>query len=930
MASAVADIMNATIRINTYRSRKDNRVNSFDAPWDDIATTLTQDHQPLTDKFHAHAFNGVRYKELQTLVDQGSGFDVDERTGEMYVPRWKENIEQVELLVLDFDDTLRLETAKERFRDYEYAGYTSYRHRVEPNVEKFRLVFPLATPIPASEREGGPGRSTQYGDWYYLRDAINKFAGPVDPACFNANQIYLVPAVHPSRQATAYAWRNRGKWLDWSTFEKRTPGSDRYDDGTSSRLSGHSKRSARYLDPDQLLHFRHGAIPVALIKGKIEGVVCPFHEDKHGSEFARRTDSGHVFLYCKRCDQTFYMRRPADDDVVGTNQSKKTKTTNTKPVSKIELLEGVPTPDYRQASRERVKKQLNKIKRAILRDNIPKDPRVTYSIPYKAHIVYLPEGAGKSQLAIDFVREGRKVVFACKSWEQVFEKYQDYSAELFKHGMRAEIAFSREGRIRHRFKVAVKRKSPRDPFTPGDILVEETITRIAKAHPKLSEQFIRVCWAFLGADERRFEDMTTSVYRKMEAETGIDPEMDEDVAQLLRRCDMILTTYAQLRLLASKHDRIPIDWMIWFDDPGIDDVIDISPDTKREPEDDEEPGKRQREIDGFRYITRKPEQSLGYAVRHHRCVYTTTELVTLEALQLLFRNRRQSFIVHDQMEKIESGTITVLGTKAVRRRFDGVIPLIARRLEKKGFKIALIADGLCSRFNHTNSKGQNALNKTNVLVEMSVPHPMRVLTICHALGFDYKRNRHDVARKMMLDQLHQAIGRNSGYRWEGLECVALVEKTVHSHIREHTRYWIDPSNSVIIDRTKRMSRKDRRISDSASKMVQEIEALLTNINTYLSDDRLIRPDIDYVLKGIKDENDRYSYLARLLIALTFYGDVEFDGSVKPVGLVQEKCLGSGQWALKKWAGGKRKVVLTLYRKMLDEIHQLQKAGDEGS
>lgn len=45
---------------------------------------------------------------------------------------------------------MSLGKARERFKDYEYVGYTSFNHLKVSSVDKFRLVFPLATPIPAS------------------------------------------------------------------------------------------------------------------------------------------------------------------------------------------------------------------------------------------------------------------------------------------------------------------------------------------------------------------------------------------------------------------------------------------------------------------------------------------------------------------------------------------------------------------------------------------------------------------------------------------------------------------------------------------------------------------------------------------------------------------------------------------------------------
>ena len=148
----------------------------------------------------------------------------------------------------------------------------------------------------------------------------------------------------------------------------------------------------------------------------------------------------------------------------------------------------------------------------------------------------------------------------------------------------------------------------------------------------------------------------------------------------------------------------------------------------------------------------------------------------------------------------------------------------------------------------------------------------------------------------MLDRMHQAIGRNSGYRYKGCECVVLVDKNVHKHIVEDTRYKIDRNNSVQIDRMASMGRKDTRTKDTASPLVQEVEHLLNNLNEYVSDFRSIKPDIQYVMGSIEDNSDRVKYIIRLLAALSKLSGVRFDADQtndEPENSVQGKYLNLG-------------------------------------
>jgi hypothetical protein len=147
--------------------------------------------------------------------------------------------------------------------------------------------------------------------------------------------------------------------------------------------------------------------------------------------------------------------------------------------------------------------------------------------------------------------------------------------------------------------------------------------------------------------------------------------------------------------------------------------------------------------------------------------------------------------------------------------------------------------------------------------------------------------------------MHQAIGRNSGYRYKGYQCVVLVDKQVHRYMIEDTRYMIDRDNSVIIDRTKKMGKTDTRTRRSASPIVQEVEYLLNNLNNYISDKRKVKPDIKYVLGEIKDNSDRLTYIIRLLTSLKEMSGVRF-GTDQAINRVQEDYLHIGNWILETW------------------------------
>jgi hypothetical protein len=114
---------------------------------------------------------------------------------------------------------------------------------------------------------------------------------------------------------------------------------------------------------------------------------------------------------------------------------------------------------------------------------------------------------------------------------------------------------------------------------------------------------------------------------------------------------------------------------------------------------------------------------------------------------------------------------------------------------------------------------------------------------------------------------------------------------------------IDRENSVLIDRTQKMGKKETRTGNTVSPIVQKVEYLLNNLDTYISDKRKVKPDIKYVLESINDNSDRLTYIIRLLTSLSELSGVRFGTDQpdrKPDNQVQENYLEIGKWILETW------------------------------
>ena len=550
------------------------------------------------------------------------------------------------------------------------------------------------------------------------------------------------------------------------------------------------------------------------------------------------------------------------------------------------------------------------------------------SFSRRAHVLYLPEGAGKSQLATYLARSGTPIVFACQSWKQVEEKYKEFSAALADTDIAVDVAYSMDGLLRKSWKVQGVRKEHNGPFHAGDIDFDETWKEIARRIPRETakeklrsrRKHFRVWVEFMKSVPNTISDAILNfsdhdpsripkARRRAVLSETVMPERRG------RKLGMILTTFQTVRLADVKNDVIPKRWVVWFDDPGLSDILDIHPveDGKQLPEDKDGYEK----INDRWYYSRDPDQSLGVSSKNHCEVYTTTEFQTVLALRShLPRHRKSDPIIFDKMEHLDAGRITILGTSFVRRRLDAIIPVLIRRLEKEKVDVSLIANGVGSKLNHSNSRGLNTLTETNIVAEVSVPHRSQPSTYCDNLRLDRSEHEHEVSLNIMVDQIHQAVGRNAGYRDKGFETVVLVDPKWISRIKSKCRYYIDSTNSVDIDRKKSDTRRHRYLDPKAHPIARRFEEMFATMDNYIGDKRKINVHVDHVIESIKPGESRWKYVARLLAALTTLCGVRFDSrldSTCTLNPPEKNYRDLGERILDKWIpAANRKSMLAMY------------------
>jgi len=946
------------ISINRFDAQRDNRVKAIGPiEWAVLEEFFLDQPTVTTDKESVGLFNVANYKSVDEVNDPELIVITD--NGEAFPRRKQLNIRYVDAFVLDFDGGMSIQEATQRFEDYSYVGYTSHSHLRDEGVEKFRLIIQLASPIPADMTLKSSGATTRSGDWFYIKDALAEFAGPADPKSFESNTMYFLPSCHPDRLNDYRSWSNQGAPFNWAKLPRSEAG-----DSTGQFVSDGSGRrqwnTTNFLHPDDILTTRIGPVRVGDIDRNIDGVVCPFHDDKVGGEFVARSPKGLIFLRCKYCktvpmvlpDQqtpnteeldTEYrlppeyrlragkkiikvqdvqfelpnvscpfhdtssklatVKRLGIDEVQLTcktcgsiemdSEFDATRDPSKPYVSKSGKLVIYPPPQpnfddlvefdtaryttyYDASDRSLVTKQLETICSAILNDKTT-SRSTGISIPRnRTHILYMPEGSGKSLLAREMAVLGKKIFFACKSWDQAMEKYEEFKSFGDEHGFTVDLFLSKDGKARRVFNTSAARTHSNDPYRIGKIDTEKSIQKFMKENPELSEEFIRISWNFFTQDSLYDKDYVSEF--DVPDGSSIDELSDHLSSTHFRKnATILVTTHAQLRTIFQREKRFPKDRIVWLDDPDISDIIDIERyDPKQWPGmSDDDVERRTTLINGRRYFKRDSRQSLGFSQMRNTCVYTTTESVTKQAIEIVLTKRKEKYVVYDKMNHLFRGNISILGTSTVRSKLDGIVPVLSRLLEKQGYNNLLIANGLATPLNHSNNKGNNKLKNNIILVELSIPHPHEVLTCYDALGIIPGSDRNEMARRITLDRMHQAIGRNSGYRWAGCECVILADSNHHKYLIENVRYKIDEANSVLIDRTQKMSRTERRTTDTVTDFVAAIESLILEVDQLVADARKIRPAIKYVFQQISDSDKTILYAARLLRSFASHADKDF-------------------------------------------------------
>jgi len=570
------------------------------------------------------------------------------------------------------------------------------------------------------------------------------------------------------------------------------------------------------VDEDFIFETKKGSFRFGDVDARITAVLCPFHKETSPYGTFLNSIGKSTYHVCRKCGTTKIKQSIVVDDKPDTviadfiaNKNKKKPTPNPKPkpkkVTKQQML------DDMVGMGEKIVEPYTRAKRGELIKKHCLTPR-------KRMLLYAFEGFGKSYLTVLWARDHKKkVLFGCSSNVQAEEQAKSFKQE----GCRVQLIVSREHRLANEYQVEIERNEPSNPWEQGKVKIGKTKTNMIEKGMTKAE-----------ADE--LWDQLKSV----------DPDFEN--------YDIVVTTHARIQSYGRKMEsykeklwhwrgremedkpecsvQIPDNAIVVFDDPSKADferLKDFNNDYVNKKIDGKKIGRRT--IGNYEYFFKPKCLTRGFGFKTQYLVFTTTELVTVHLIKENYEGVYEPKLMPD--DKMDAGDIHLLKTEMVRKKKDGMLPPIVERIHKEGFEFEYIADGQGNKYNLTNSKGQNVFIGKDTLIEISQAHPNELRKTQHELGLG-PDSLMAIKVAIALDQVHQAIGRNSGYRWsdQGKEqsstCIVLCDPHLYKALLEHMRYAT--TSNVDADQLTTGFRKRERDS-----LLNSVKWFLQNSTTYI-------------------------------------------------------------------------------------------------
>lgn len=198
---------NLNLIVNFLSGCKDKSLNQENATWEELLLLLSGKGEFLRRGY-------MTLSEYRVAPDDARKADKD---GRAWIPcsvidtsgrRIQENIDLAYLLVLDIDTGMSLDDVKSRITGFEAVIHSSYSHT--PEKPKWRVVLPLAAPIPAAQI------GTVFDHFQ------EKFDGLLDSSCgHDPARLYYLPSCPKDAEALFVHEHLEGELLDGAALASK-------------------------------------------------------------------------------------------------------------------------------------------------------------------------------------------------------------------------------------------------------------------------------------------------------------------------------------------------------------------------------------------------------------------------------------------------------------------------------------------------------------------------------------------------------------------------------------------------------------------------------------------------------------------------------------------------------------------------------------
>jgi hypothetical protein len=710
--------------------------------------------------------------------------------------RNSDNCVGTNLLFLDFDkDSMwTIEDAKQVFAKYTYFLYTTFSHQ-KVDKDSFRVVLPLVQTI-----------ATQ--DLSTRRKAIvEKYIG-VDPSCLHNVHNFYIPLCPAERKELAVTHSNIGELFDILAFEQEAPyvppknvvhvsidnkkrqwiienlkqcyvGNDKewFKLGCGLVAGGFTSADFIYASVNGLMHEKDAKAcmkkwttcqKIVKSKGGSLGTVINFLKSKKlvYEEWNENEDSepNPIKEFVQARKEALPVDYPEHHERFTPWQD--TPSQSEPPL--IEYEEQDIVHPFNQAKRKQMLKEK------------------VVGMPHRVTLLEAFEGFGKSYCADLLVQKRNKVLFCCSSNKQAIEQCESFTSR----NIRAQVILSKTHILEHRYGIEIQTDEAAHPWIYDKFNSEKTKqwckSNINRATKKVwTDQEIEQAWIDSKEDKPNWEQYDVVC-------TTIDRALVYGKIQYARSFGYAVNGM-QDRFLSPAHRLIPKGGYVFFDDPHKKFFTRLYPYIEEKHKDLEIDGVPVKVIDlnNKKYLVRPPQFTLGWGLFSTNWIFTTTEILTTYLIKNIYKDVYHPKLMPDK--KMDAGNITMIKTNIVRKKSDGFLIPINKRLEKQGYEYIYIANGQGAEHNLESTKGQNTFTDKDTLIEISMSHYEQVQKYIDELRWD-SSDQFQVQLVLALDDLQQAIGRNSGYRYSDNDSrcrvVVLAEPQLFDSLIKAMRYHV--------------------------------------------------------------------------------------------------------------------------------------------